>query len=356
MDVPGGIYAHIAGVDIVRAGAGRVLRARGQPARALRRVVHAREPQDDDAAVSRALRHAARSGRSSTIRTCCSRTSARRRARRARSGPTVAVLTPGAYNSAYFEHAFLAQQMGVELVEGQDLFVQNDTVYMRTTRGPQRVHVIYRRVDDDFLDPLAFRPDSMLGVPGPLRRVSRGPRHARQRHRHRRRRRQVDLSVRAGHDPLLPVRGADPPQRADVHAATSRRTCDYVLAHLPELVVKEVHGAGGYGMLIGPGGDRRGARGVPRAHPRRLPTSTSRSRRSRCRRARRSSRAGIAPRHIDLRPYVLSGTDSRPRARRPHARRAARRVAGRQLVAGRRHQGHLGARMSVRPHASRGAR
>ena len=80
--------------------------------------------------------------------------------------PTVAVLTPGAYNSAYFEHAFLAQQMGVELVEGQDLFVQNDTVFMRTTRGPQRVHVIYRRVDDDFLDPLAFRKDSMLGVPG----------------------------------------------------------------------------------------------------------------------------------------------------------------------------------------------
>ncbi len=76
------------------------------------------------------------------------------------------MLTPGAHNSAYFEHAFLAQQMGVELVEGQDLFVQNDTVFMRTTRGPQRVHVIYRRVDDDFLDPRAFRPDSMLGVPG----------------------------------------------------------------------------------------------------------------------------------------------------------------------------------------------
>src|SRR5690349_8558870 len=83
-----------------------------------------------------------------------------------RERPTVAVMTPGAFNAAHFEHAFLAQQMGVELVEGQDLFVQNDTVYMRTTRGPQRVHVIYRRVDDDFLDPLAFRPDSTLGVPG----------------------------------------------------------------------------------------------------------------------------------------------------------------------------------------------
>ena len=76
------------------------------------------------------------------------------------------LLTPGAYNSAYFEHAFLAQQMGIELVEGQDLFVRDDFLFMRTTRGPQRVDVIYRRIDDDFLDPLAFRADSMLGVPG----------------------------------------------------------------------------------------------------------------------------------------------------------------------------------------------
>jgi hypothetical protein len=116
----------------------------------------------------------------------------------------VAVLTPGAYNSAYFEHAFLAQQMGVELVEGHDLFVQNDTVYMRTTRGPQRVHVIYRRVDDDFLDPLAFRR-IRCSASRALRRVPRRAGDARQRDRHRRGRRQVDLPVRAGHDPLLPA-------------------------------------------------------------------------------------------------------------------------------------------------------
>jgi len=85
--------------------------------------------------------------------------------------PEVAILTPGAHNSAYFEHAFLAQQMGAEIVEGQDLFVQNDTVYMRTTRGPRRVHVLYRRIDDDFLDPRAFRSDSMLGVPGLFRLI-----------------------------------------------------------------------------------------------------------------------------------------------------------------------------------------
>ena len=86
----------------------------------------------------------------------------------AEGDPNVVLLTPGQYNSAYFEHAFLAQQMGIELVEGQDLFVQDDTVFMRTTQGPQRVDVVYRRIDDDFLDPLAFRPDSMLGVPGLL--------------------------------------------------------------------------------------------------------------------------------------------------------------------------------------------
>ena len=101
------------------------------------------------------------------------------------------------YNSAYFEHAFLAQQMGVELVEGQDLFVRDGFVYMRTTQGPKRVDVIYRRVDDDFLDPLAFRPDSTLGLRRADRRLPRRQRDAGQRHRHRRGRRQGDLPVRA---------------------------------------------------------------------------------------------------------------------------------------------------------------
>ena len=111
--------------------------------------------------------------------------------------PTVVLLTPGAHNSAYFEHAFLAQQMGIELVEGQDLFVDDEFVYMRTTQGPQRVDVIYRRIDDDFLDPLVFRPDSHARRAGLAGCVSRRPRHDRQRDRHRRRRRQVDLPVRA---------------------------------------------------------------------------------------------------------------------------------------------------------------
>src|SRR4029077_14583503 len=155
--------------------------------------------------------------------------------------PTVAVLTPGAYNSAYFEHAFLAQQMGVELVEGRDLFVEDDTVFMRTTRGPQRVHVIYRRVDDDFLDPLAFRPDSQLGVPGLFAAYRAG---------------RVTLANAIGTGvaddksiyPYVPdmVRFylAEEPILNNVPTFMLYRPqeCDHVLAHLSELVVKEVHG------------------------------------------------------------------------------------------------------------------
>src|SRR4029078_1349070 len=165
--------------------------------------------------------------------------------------PTVAVLTPGAYNSAYYEHAFLAQQMGVELVEGQDLMVQNDTVYMRTTRGPRRVHVIYRRVDDDFLDPLVFRPDSVLGVPGLFAAYRAG---------------RVTLANASGAGladdksiyPYVPdmIRFylAEEPILDNVPTLMLYRDEDRAeaLANLDKPGVKEVHGAGGYGMLIGP--------------------------------------------------------------------------------------------------------
>jgi len=165
--------------------------------------------------------------------------------------PVVVVLTPGAYNSAYFEHAFLAQQMGIELVEGADLFVKDNYVYMRTTRGPQRVDVIYRRIDDDFLDPLAFRADSMLGVPG-LLAAYRGGRVT------------VANAIGTGVAddksiyPYVPdmIRFylGEEPLLNNVPTYVLRRKDDlaYTLDHLAELVVKEVHGAGGYGMLIGP--------------------------------------------------------------------------------------------------------
>jgi hypothetical protein len=179
--------------------------------------------------------------------------------------------------------------MGVELVEGSDLFVKDDTVFMRTTQGPQRVDVIYRR----------STTTSSIRWPSARIRCSACPacspptapaRHAGQRHRHRRRRRQVDLPLRAGDDPLLPRRGADPQQRADLHAAQARGPQAYVLAHLPELVVKEVHGAGGYGMLVGPASTKAEIEAFrARISPRRR--STSPSRRWRCPPARPSSRA-----------------------------------------------------------------
>jgi uncharacterized circularly permuted ATP-grasp superfamily protein len=221
--------------------------------------------------------------------------------------PTVVLLTAGAHNSAYFEHAFLAQQMGIELVEGQDLFVRDEALFMRTTQGPQRVDVIYRRIDDDFLDPLVFRPDSMLGVPGLL------------------------TAYRAGHLTIANAIGTgvaddksiypyvpemirfylgQSPIIGNVHTWMLRKPedRDYVLAHLPELVVKEVHGAGGYGMLIGPAASQAEIENFRRqiiASPERyiaqptLALSTCPT----------FADAALAPRHIDLRPFVLSGSD-----------------------------------------------
>ncbi len=219
--------------------------------------------------------------------------------------PTVVVMTPGMYNSAYFEHAFLAQQMGVELVEGQDLFVMDEQVYMRTTRGPRRVDVIYRRIDDDFLDPLAFRPDSSLGVPGLLSVYQAG---------------RVTLANAIGTGvaddksiyPYVPdmIRFylSEEPILNNVPTYQCRKKEDlqYTLDHLPELVVKEVHGAGGYGMLVGPASTTAeieafrqrviakpdGYIAQPTLALSACPTFVE---------------SGIAPRHIDLRPFVLSG-------------------------------------------------
>jgi uncharacterized circularly permuted ATP-grasp superfamily protein len=221
------------------------------------------------------------------------------------SDPTVVVLTPGMYNSAYFEHAFLAQQMGVELVEGQDLFVRDDFVYMRTTQGPQRVDVIYRRIDDDFIDPRVFRADSALGCEGLMAAYRAG---------------NVTLANAVGTGvaddksiyPYVPAMVefylGEKPRLSNVHTHLCRdpQSLEYVLAHLPELVVKEVHGAGGYGMLVGPASTRAQIASFAdklRAHPEQyiaqptLALSTCPT----------YVEAGIAPRHIDLRPFVLSG-------------------------------------------------
>ena len=221
--------------------------------------------------------------------------------------PTVVVLTPGMYNSAYFEHAFLAQQMGVELVEGQDLFVKDDFCYMRTTQGPKRVDVIYRRLDDDFMDPEVFRKDSTLGCAGLLRAYKAG---------------NVTLSnaigTGVGDDksiyPYVPKMiefylGEKPIlNNVPTYQCRDPKELTYVLANLAELVVKEVHGAGGYGMLVGPAATKaevEAFRQVLIAHPANYIAQPTLSL-STC---PTYVESGIAPRHIDLRPYVLSGKE-----------------------------------------------
>ena len=209
--------------------------------------------------------------------------------------PTVVVLTPGMYNSAYFEHAFLAQQMGVELVEGQDLFVEQNTVYMRTTQGPRKVDVIYRRLDDDFLDPLSFPPIQRWRA-GPVG-LPRRPRHAGQRHRHRHRRRQVHLPVRAGHDPLLPGPGTDPVERA--HLRRGPTSCRTYWTACTSWWSRRC-GAGG--MLVGPSATRAEVEVLTACAPtlHRQPTLALST-------VPTYVESGVAPRHVDLRPYVLCG-------------------------------------------------
>jgi uncharacterized circularly permuted ATP-grasp superfamily protein len=220
---------------------------------------------------------------------------------------TIVLLTPGPFNSAYYEHSFLADKLGVELVEGRDLIVSDDIVYMRTTRGPQRVDVIYRRVDDDFIDPLVFNPDSLLGVPGLMGAYLAG---------------NVTIANAVGtgiaDDKALysyvpeiirfylseePILANVPTFRCREPAALS-----HVLAHLNELVVKEVNGSGGYGMLVGPHAtqaQREIFAAKLKANPANfiaqptLPLSTCPA----------SFESGVSARHVDLRPFALSGTD-----------------------------------------------
>ena len=291
VDVPGGIYAHIAGIDIVRddegefrvlednlrvpSGVSYMLENRKMMMRLFPELFsgHRVAPVDHypDVLLDN-LRSVAPTGV---------------------ADPTVVLMTAGAHNSAYFEHAFLAQQMGIELVEGQDLFVRDEAVFMRT--------------DDDFLDPLAFRPDSMLGVPGLLTAYRAG---------------RITIANAIGTGvaddksiyPYVPemIRFylGQTPIVGNVHTWMLRKPQDlaYVLAHLPDLVVKEVHGAGGYGMLIGPAASKAEIEDFRQrilAAPDRyiaqptLALSTSPT----------FAGQGIKPRHIDLRPFVLSGRD-----------------------------------------------
>jgi len=307
LEVPGGVYSHIAGIDLVRDGEGRYcvlednLRTPSGVSYMLedRKVMmqlfpelfgsHRIAPVDHyPELLLNSLREAAPAGV---------------------NNPTVVLLTPGAYNSAYFEHTFLAQQMGIELVEGPDLYVQDDRVWVQTTRGPQRVDVIYRRIDDDFLDPEVFRPDSVLGVPGLMQAYRAG---------------RVTIANGVGTGvaddksiyPYVPemIRFylGEEPVLANVPTWLLEKPDDlaYVLDHLPELVVKEAQGSGGYGMLIGPSATKREIEDYRKriltapadfiAQPT-LSLSTCPT----------FVESGVAPRHIDLRPFVLSGREVR---------------------------------------------
>lgn len=222
-----------------------------------------------------------------------------------RPEPTIIVLTPGVYNSAYFEHAFLAREMGLELVEGRDLVVHDNTVYMRTTKGLRQVDVIYRRIDDDFIDPLAFRSDSMLGVPGLFNAYRAG---------------NVALAnaigtgvaddkafyyyvpkvikYYLGEDPII--------NNVETYILTDEKQCKYVLANLDKLVVKAVGESGGYGMLIGPHSTAEQREEFKRriiANPRNyIAQPTLALSRAPC-----FVEGDVEARHVDLRPYILYG-------------------------------------------------
>jgi uncharacterized circularly permuted ATP-grasp superfamily protein len=302
VDPPLGIYAHIIGIDIVRTGANEfyVLEDNTRTPSGVSYMMENRETmmhmfpdlfaRNRVAPIETYPDHLLKTLEAVAPASCAGE-------------PTIALLTPGPFNSAYYEHTFLADQMGVELVEGQDLVVLDGALYMKTTLGPRRIDVLYRRIDDDFLDPLVFNPASMLGVAG-LFEVYRagnvtivnapGTGIA------------DDKAVYSyipeivrfytGSSPIL--------QNVPTHNCRNASELAYVLDNLDKLVVKEVHGSGGYGMLIGPAASKaeiEAFRAKLKANPANyiaqptLALSTCPT----------LVEQGLAPRHVDLRPFVL---------------------------------------------------
>ena len=303
VDVPGGVYAHIAGIDIVRTEADTFYVLEDN----LRTPSGVSYMLENRRMMMRLFPDLFRQYPISPVEHYPQLLleNLRAVAPRGVTDPTVVLLTPGAYNSAYFEHAFLAQQMGIELVEGRDLFVKDDAVFMRTTEGPKRVDVIYRRIDDDFIDPLAFRKDSMLGVPGLVsvyrnggvvlaNAIGTGVADDKSTYIY------VPEMIRfyLGEEPIL--------SNVPTYKLAEEDDRKYVLDHLAELVVKEVQGSGGYGMLVGPTSSKAQIEefrlrildnpdnyiAQPTLALSTCPTLVEQ---------------GVAPRHVDLRPYVLSG-------------------------------------------------
>ncbi len=299
-----GVYSHIVGVDLVRTGPDEffVLEDNCRTPSGVSYMLENRE------IMMRMFPQLFRENRIAPVEhypKMLRRTLASVAPERCDRAPCVVILTPGHFNSAYYEHSFLADMMGVELVEASDLFVEGDFVWMRTTEGPQRVDVIYRRIDDAYLDPLCFRPDSMLGVPGLMNVYRSGG---------------VTIASAPGagvaddkaiytfvpemirfylgEEPIL--------NNVPTWQCAKNDDCKHVLENLGDLVVKEVHGSGGYGMLVGPKSTKeqiaafadkiRENPGNYIAQPT-LALSTCPT----------FVDEGIAPRHVDLRPYCLVG-------------------------------------------------
>jgi len=299
---PGNIYTHIVGTDLVRTGPDDffVLEDNARTPSGVSYMLENRETmlqlfpelfsripvqgvQNYPATLHRALCASAPKGAGKT--------------------PVVAVLTPGIHNSAYYEHSFLADQMGVYLVEGHDLQIQNGRVVMRTTRGYTPVDVLYRRIDDDFLDPMTFKPESMLGVPGIMDiyraggiTITNAPGTGIA----------DDKAIYSYMPEIVEFYTGQPAKLKNVetYRCSEPDTLKYVLENLADLVVKEVHGSGGYGMLVGPAASKaeletfaaklRARPGNYIAQPT-LALST----------VPILSESGLAPRHVDLRPYVI---------------------------------------------------
>lgn len=304
---PGGVYVHIAGVDLIRDGRGtfRVLEDNIRTPSGVSYVLENRmmmkkvfpsifgECPVAPIETYPAMLREAMSAVAPTADGC-------------EHNPVV--LTPGPFNSAYFEHSFLARRMGCELVQGSDLFVENDRVYAKTTQGPKRVDVIYRRVDDAFLDPECFDPNSMLGVPGVMRAYARG---------------HVALLNAVGNGvaddkgiyPFVPdmieFYLSERPllEQVETYVCMRQDDCRYVLDHLGELVVKAVNESGGYGMLVGPKSTKKQIEQF-RERVARNPRNYVAQPLVELSACPTWTRDGIAPRRVDLRPYVVTGSSS----------------------------------------------
>jgi uncharacterized circularly permuted ATP-grasp superfamily protein len=305
LDLPGKVHAHIAGIDLVRVGENEfyVLEDNARTPSGVSYMLENREVMMrlfPDLFAGHAVLPVGRYTEEllNTLRSVAFSDA---------HEPTVILLTPGSFNSAYFEHAFLSDEMGIELVEGSDLFVDENRVYMRTPRGPQRVDVIYRRIDDPFLDPLTFRPDSLLGVAGLVGAIRAG---------------QVNVVNALGNGiaddkstylfvpDMIRFYLDEEPILHNVPTWRGDRSDDrnYILEHLPELVVKEIHGSGGKGMLVGPTSTKAEIdefRALLKDRPQdyiaqpTLALSTCPT----------FVDSGVAPRHVDLRPFVLTGKE-----------------------------------------------